>query len=313
MQKTWKIIAVFFSCLIMMFFFLSSDCIASEKTVGVIFSGDVPCYKDIHISFMARLGRENHGRKINLIIQKPYPDSFSQANAVRKLVAMDVDVIVVYGAPALLAAVSEKTNIPIVYAGVYEPVVLQLKAKNIAGISAKISVPSLLRYLRALTDIKTLGVFYSEHEADSVHQMKELRRLSGQYEFVLEEMNIKNPRQARQAFAGKRPDAFFITGSSIVQMAMSEITSYADEMNIPSASISNVKDSDAVVSLSADPAEQGARAADKMMKVLEGVSPEKLSDDISSNVELVFNLKKARAMGCRIPMELVASATRLIK
>lgn len=313
MQKTKKITAVIFSLLIMTFFFLSAHCLAAEKTVGVIFSGDVSCYQDIHTSLMARLGREGHAGKVEVIMQKPYPDTLSLANAARKLIAMDVDVIVAYGAPALLSAVSEKTKIPIVYAGVYEPIALQLKAKNIAGISTKVSVSSLLRYLRALTDIKTLGVFYSEHEADSVYQLKELRSLSGQYGFTVEAMNIKRPQEARQVFSGKRPDALFITGSSIVHMALPEIMDYADGMKVPAVSLAPDKTSDTVISLSADPTEQGNKAADKVMKVLGGVSPEKISEETSLDVELVFNLRKAKAMGWRIPMELVASATRLIR
>lgn len=296
-----------------MVFFLRADCLASEKTVGVIFSGDVSCYQDIHASLMARLGRENHGGKVSLIIQKPYPDALSLSNSVRKLVAMDVDVIVIYGAPALLAAVNEKTKIPIVYAGVYEPIALQLKAKNITGISVRVPVSSLLRYLRALIDIKTLGVFYSEHEADSVHQLKELRSLSGQYEFTVEAMNIKRPQEVGQVFFGERPDALFITGSSIVHMALPKIMDYADRLEVPAVSLSHDKTSATVISLSADPAEQGSKAADKVLKVLGGVSPAKLSEETSLEIELVFNLRKAKAMGWRIPMELVASATRLIR
>lgn len=313
MQKTRKTTAIFLSLLITIFFFISPDCSAAQKTVGVIFSGDVSCYRDIHTSLMARLGREGSGEKISLIIQKPYPDALSMANSVRKLVAMEVDLIVAYGAPALLAAVSEKTKIPIVYAGVYEPIALQLKAKNITGISARVPVSSLLRYLRALIDIKTLGVFYSEHEADSVHQLKELRSLSGQYEFTVEAINIKRPREAGQAFSGKRPDALFLTGSSIVHMALPEIIDYAEGLKVPAVSLFPDKSSDAVISLSANPAEQGGKAADMVMKVLGGVSPAKLSEESSLEVELVFNLRKAKAMGWRIPMELVASATRLIR
>jgi putative ABC transport system substrate-binding protein len=313
MQKNKKVTAVIFSLSIVLFF-LSSHCLAAEKTVGVIFTGDDSYYHDIHISFIARLRRETSAGKIEVITQKPFPDPLSLINSVRKLVAMDVDVIVAYGTPALLAAVSQKTHIPIVYAGVYGPFVQQVKAKNITGVSAKVSVSSLLRYLRSLTDVKTLGVFYSEHEADSVYQMKELRNLSGQYGIKVEAMNIKRPQEVRQVLSGKkRPDALFITGSSIVHMALPAIADYADGLKIPSVSLAADKISYAVISLSADPAEHGTKAAEKVIKVFGGISPAKISAETSSEVELTFNLRKAQVMGWKIPMELVASATRLIR
>jgi hypothetical protein len=74
MQKNKKVTAVIFSLSILLFF-LSSHCLAAEKTVGVIFTGDVSYYQDIHTSFMTRLGRGSSADKIEVITQKPYPDS----------------------------------------------------------------------------------------------------------------------------------------------------------------------------------------------------------------------------------------------
>jgi len=313
MRKTKKLTALIFSFLSITVFFLSSHCLAAEKTVGVIFSGDVSCYQEIHSALMARLEKEGYAGEIEFITQKPYPDSLSLANSARKLIAMNVDVIVAYGAPALLSAFSEKTKIPIVYAGVYDPVTPQLKAKNITGISTKVSVSSLLRYLRLLTDIKTLGVVYSTNELDSVYQMREMVSLSGQYGFTVEAMNIKRPQEARQVVSRNRPDALFLAGSSIVSIALPEIMDYADGLKIPVVSLFPDKSLHAVISLSADPEEQGSKSADKVMKVLGGVSPEKIPAETSHNVELTFNLRKAKVMGWKIPMELVAAATRLIR
>lgn len=313
MRKTKKLTALIFSFLSSTVFFLSSHSLAAEKTVGVIFSADVYCYQEIHSALMARLEKEGYAGEAEFIMQKPYPDSLSLANSARKLIAMNVDVIVAYGAPALLSAFSEKTKIPIVYAGVYDPVAPQMKAKNITGISTKVLVSSLLRYLRVLTDIKTIGVVYSTNELDSVYQMREMVSLSGQYGFTVEAMNIKRPQEARQVVSGKRPDALFIAGSSIVSIALPEIMDYADGLKIPVVSLFPDKALQTVISLSAEPQEQGSSAADKVMKVLEGVSPEKIPTETSHNVELTFNLRKAKAMGWKIPMELVAAATRLIR
>ena len=313
MKNSKKITIVIISLLLSAVFCFGSPCLAAGKTVGVIFSGDVSYFQDIHAAFLARLAREGHTGKVEVITQRPFPDPISLTNSVRKLIAMDVDLIVAYGSPAFLAAVSEKTRIPIVYAGVYEPFAQNKKAKNITGISSKVSVSSLLRYLRTMTDIRSLGVCYSDREVDSVYQMKELLGLSGQYGISVEQFNIRRPQEARQVLSGKRPDALFITSSSIVHMALPEFIGFADALKIPSVALAPDKSGSVVISLFADPVEQGTKAADKAMKVLEGFSPEKMSAETSRDVELVFDLRKAKLMGWKIPMELVASATKLIK
>ena len=67
----------------------------------------------------------------------------SWTNSARKLVAVGSDVIVCYGAPATLAVMSETSDIPIVFAGVYDPQAIGITGKNITGVSSKVSVATL--------------------------------------------------------------------------------------------------------------------------------------------------------------------------
>jgi len=52
---------------------------------------------------------------------------------------------------------------------------------------------------------------------------------------------------------------------------------------------------------------------DKVQKILDGVSPDKIRSEAANDVELIFNLKDATALGMKLSMELVTEATRLIK
>jgi ABC-type uncharacterized transport system substrate-binding protein len=131
---------------------LPALCLAAENTIGVIMTGDIPYYQELHSAFMTKLGKEGFTGNTEVILQKPYPDSISLSNAARKLIAMDVDVIVAYGTPAALAVVNEKTKIPLIYA-VYEPFTQRLKSRYSSGVN--IAGSSLLRYLRGLKQINT--------------------------------------------------------------------------------------------------------------------------------------------------------------
>jgi len=305
--------AVFVATILLVLIALPAFCLAAENTIGVIMTGDIPYYNDLHKAFMTKLGQRGLASKTEVIVQKPYPDHISLSNAARKFIAMEVDVIVAYGAPAAVAVAKERTKIPMVYAAVYEPFISELKTRYSTGVYVKLSISSLLRYLRSLQQIKTLGVVYSSNEEDSVYQFSELAKLAAQYGMKIDGINLKRHQDAQAKLAGRQMDAVLLTGSSVAHMAMGQIIEYAKGRRIPHASFSLSTDARAMVALAARPDNQGEKAADKVQKILDGIPPDKIKSEAASEIELIFNMKDATAMGMKIPMELVTEATRLIK
>ncbi len=299
--------------LVIIFLMIPSVSISAENKIGVIMTGNIPYYQELHKAFMVRLGREGISAKTEVIVQNPYPDAISLSNAARKLMAADVDVIVVYGAPAAVSVLHEQTRIPMVYAAVYEPFMSQIRTTHSTGITIKLSLSRLLRYLRELTQISTLAVVYSGNEEDSLFQFREMSKLAGQYGIKIEGVNLNRHQEAKAKLSGMKIDAILVTGSSVAHMAMPVISEFGRERKIPLASFLFCRDSSAVVTLSTSPAEQGEKAAEKVIKILEGVSPEKIRIETAQDVELVFNFKEAVSMGWKMPMDLATEATRLIK
>jgi ABC-type uncharacterized transport system substrate-binding protein len=308
-----KSLSLLSGILVIVLLILPAVCFSAENIIGVIMTGDIPYYQELHQAFMARLGREGISAITEVIVQKPYPDAISLSNAARKLIATDVDVIVVYGAPAAVSVLHEQTRIPMVFAAAYEPFMSQLKMRNSTGINVKLSISSLLRYLRGLKQITSLGILYSSNEEDSVAQFREISKLAGQYGIKTEGVNLKRHQDAREKLSGIKADAILLTGSSIAHMALPAITEFAKERKTPLASFMLCRDSQSVVTLAASPAEQGEKAAEKVIKVLEGTSPEKIRVETAHNVELIFNFREATNMGWKLPMDLVTEATKLIK
>ncbi len=296
-----------------LFFFCTPHAIAADKTIGVIVTGDIPYYKDVHNSFVSKLNREGFANKVEIIVQRPYPDPISLSNAARKLIALEVDVIVAYGAPAAYAVIAEKTKIPLVYVGVYEPLASRMKGKNVTGISSRVSLSSLLRYLKGMTSIGNLLVVYSENEEDSAYQMKEMVKSGEQNGFRVEKINLRRYQDARAMLSGKKPDAVFITGSSIANMASSVIMDFCREHRIPSASLLPDKAHRATVTLYPNPKEQGEKGAGKAIKVLRDQPFETIDAESSSDTELVFNIREAKDIGLKIPINLVTEATKLVQ
>jgi len=294
---------------ILLLLFLSG--IGCAETIGIIFSADIPYYRSVHEAFVLRLKEGNGGERIKFIVQKPYPDPVSWSNAARKLASADVDAIVTYGTAASLAAIKERTGIPIVYAGVYEPV---NPKGRMTGACFKVPVSSILRYLGDITTVNTLGVLYSSMEEDSVHQMKEVKELSSKYGFAVREMNLRRPADVSALFSegGGQLSALFVTSSASVHIALPSIVNIVRSKKIPSGGILVPEDSGVLVAFTADPKEQGRTAADKLMEVLKGKPAGDIPPSVCKNIELIFNMKEAVDMGLKIPMDLVTGATKIV-
>lgn len=285
---------------------------ARAETVGVIMTHGDASSEKTHQAMLARLQKKGHAEKVKFLAQRPYPDPIAWSNAARKLIAADVDVLVTYGTPATLSAINERSGVPIVYVGVYEPVASTIDAEEVTGVCSRYQVSSLVRYLRDSTSLKSLGVVYSDLEEDSVNQVEEIKSLSGRYGFSVTEINVRAPSDADAVVSAAEVDALFITSSSMAGSVFSSVVRAAGDRKIPTASLMVREDPGATMMLSTKAGSQGEAAADMLMRILEGTPPGEVAPACSKDIELVFNLRAARGMGIRISMDLVTEATRII-
>jgi putative ABC transport system substrate-binding protein len=278
-------------------------------------SGNLAYYQEIHKAFAGTLAKEGFDhRKVDTLLQMPSPDLLSWTNAARKLAVAEVNVLVAYGAPAAVAAIKETKSIPIIYAGVYDPMAVGVSARNITGISSKVPVTSLLKYLRKLMPFTKLAVVYNESEPDSVRQAEELTLLESQYGFQSVRMAVRKPDDAKKlVFAGKA-DAVFISLSAAANEALDVIVKAAHGAKIPTVGQTGGSGEKGVIlTIAPSPTEQGEAAARFTARVLRGENPASIPPDVPKLVELVLNLKEANALGIKVPMDLITDATKVIK
>jgi len=288
---------------------------AADKTLGVIMSGNVGYYQEVHKTFVGTLAKEGFDfRKIDTVLQMPSPDPMSWTNSARKLVVADVNVLVTYGAAAALASIKETKDIPLVYAGVYDPASVGVSARNVTGISSKVPMTSLLKYLKKITPFTKLAIVYNESEPDSMKQADELVQLESQYGFQTVRMPIKKVDDARKlVFAGKA-DAVLISVSAAANEAIDTIVKTAHGTKIPTISqTGGSAEKGVILTLAASPVEQGEAAAHIVARLLKGESPASIPPQVPRLVELVLNLKEATDMGIKVPIDLLTDATKVIK
>jgi putative ABC transport system substrate-binding protein len=291
----------------------SPSTFAAEKTVGVIMTGNISYYKDIHKAFIEGLNQEGlfAQGKVDVVVQTPAPETMAWTNAARKLVAIGSSVIVSYGAPATLSVMSETSDIPIVFAGVYDPQALGISGKNVTGISAKVPVTSLIKNLKSISNFKTLGVIINDSEKDSVLQANEVKQLEGSFGFSSRSFNVKRAEDASK-IAGV--DALYLTTGCTGMHCVTNIVGVARKGKMASgATIGGGEASGVILTIAANPQEQGKEAAERVAKLIKGASAASLPVDQPKKVDMIINLKEATEMGLKVPFDLVTSATKVIK
>jgi putative tryptophan/tyrosine transport system substrate-binding protein len=307
-RRRWKL----FTALLVL---CASTALAADKTVGVIMSGNIGFYQEMHKAFVGALVKEGFDhRKVDTFLQMPSPDPLSWTNAARRLAVAEVNVLVTYGAPAALAAIREAKGIPIVFAGVYDPNAVGVSAKNVTGISCKASMTSLLKYFKKLVPFTRLAFVYSELEPDSARQADELTRLESQYGFQTVRMAVKRSEDAGKLVFAGRVDAVFISVSATVNEAIDVVVKSAHAAKIPTISqTGGTAEHGVILSLAPNATEQGAAAARFTARMLRGENPAALPAEFPKLVDLVLNLKEAGALGIKVPSDLISDATQVIK
>ena len=301
-----------------------ADSRAGGKLVAALLTCDIPRYREAHRAFMKALVLKGYDQSnVEVITQTPNPDPISWANSIRKFNAIGADVIITYGAPATLAAMHEANDIPVVFVDVYGPVEcgvakgLSSTGHNLAGVSSKVPLVTLIKTALELKPIRSLGVVYTGREEGSLVQLRELRRIAVQLGITLSEVNLAGPSGLDAALAtlfAARVDGIYVSECAAGSRGFEKIVHRAGELKIPVLSqMPGAAQKGALLSLEADPVEQGQVAADYAARILGGKKASTLPVATPKKVELVVNLKTARALDLQVPFPVLSAATRVLK
>lgn len=282
---------------------------SDEKVVGVILIPNIPYFEEIHQSFIETISGESN---LKILTLNPLPEPISLMNTTRKFAAVNVDIIVTYGAPATIAAVKEQSEIPVVFAGVFAPKALGISLKNATGISSNVPVASILKTMKSIKNFSRLGVIYSNTEQDTVYQAEEIEKLEGKLNFKSIKFNIRNIKDT-----GSITDdieALILTTSCPATYCINNIVNIARSKKVPTASLmGGVHNSGILITMSANPVEQGKITAAAVKKILDGSAASSLPVNKPREIDFIINLREASSIGVQIPFDLLSSSTRIIR
>jgi len=290
------------------------NCHAAGKLIAAVMSSDQPRYREAHKAFVKSLTARGYPpATTEIMLQTPNPDQLSWSNTIRKFKAYQPDLIVAYGTPAALTAMKESDGIPVVAVDFYasEP-----SSKGLCGVSSRVPMITLIKTLQEIRPYRRIGIIYTGREAGSQRQRDDIRRLALQLGIGVAELNVPTTAALENGLTGliERSDAVIATESSIACRNFDRIITRTKAHNIPvAATMPESAEKGALVSLEISPQEQGHLAADIVVRLLEGASPEHLTLLTPRRVDLIVNMRSARDMALTLPYPVLGSATRVIK
>jgi putative tryptophan/tyrosine transport system substrate-binding protein len=243
------------------------------------------------------------------------------------LVRLKIDLIVVTGGPAALAAKGATSTIPIVIAQVGDPVGAGLVASlarpggNVTGLSSLIELNTKrLEILKdAVSKLARVGLLLQLLGGSALEvPLKELRAAAVALKLKLEEIetqaDAKGLESAFQTAKQKQVGAIMTLPTRPFFAERKRIVELAVKYRLPAIYFQKeFVDEGGLMSYGADFDDLYRRAAVYVDKILKGAKPADLPVQQATKFEFVINLKAAKQIGLTIPGRVLERANQVIK
>ena len=244
----------------------------------------------------------------------------------QELVTLNPDVILSMTGTAALAARQATTKIPIVFARSDDPVGIGLvnslarPGGNVTGLSslAGDTSPKLLEFLlAAVPKLSRLAVLSQSSDPTTAPALKNLQTAAQSVNVNVIAIEASAPAEIDTAFARmtrEHADAVSVSASHLFFVQRSQIADLALKHRMPSIfALREHSESGGLMSYGQNLADSYQRAATYVDKILKGAKPGDLPIEQATRLELVINLKTAKALGLTIPSSLRARADAVIE
>ena len=244
---------------------------------------------------------------------------------VRELLQRKPAVIVATTIVAVQAAQQATKTVPIVMTTINDPVGAGLIASlarpggNTTG-TANLSEDTMLKQLETLHAVvpkaTRIALLLNPGNLTNPKYLKSARISAATLGMAIQAMEIKSPDELDSAFsalAKKKPDALILLPDAMLDGLRDRVSSLALKHRFPSiAPQSEFADAGTMLSYGASRRELYRQTATYVKKIFDGAKPADLPVEQPTRLELVVNLKTAKALGITIPQSILLRADRVI-
>jgi putative ABC transport system substrate-binding protein len=244
-----------------------------------------------------------------------------------ELLRLRVDVLLAGSTPGAVAAKKATATVPIVFAGVYDPIAPGIVASlarpggNVTGVTVAIGgVGFSGKWLELLKEavprVSHVAVLSNPAEPLSAQWVGELRLAAQTLNVkldVLEAENIAKLERALAAISASSAQGMVVTAAPLFAANRVKIAQFAATKHLPAVHFSKLfTEAGGLMSYGGSLEDSYRRAATYVDKILRGAKPADLPVEQPTRFELVINVTAARALGLTIPPSLLLRADQLI-
>ncbi len=295
----------------------------TSKKIGIVQIVEHPSLNTIRESIIKELELNGYkdGENIQIDYQNAQNDMTNLTTIVQKFVSSKVDLIIAIATPSAQQAMSETTEIPVIFSACTDPVGsgivanLEKPGANVTGTSDAISAQMIMDLAQKLTPgIKTVGALYNLSEANSVSVINDLKEYAKNNGLVVEEATVASSADVQQAvnsLVGK-VNAIFSPIDNTVASAMSVVADTAIDAKIPVyvGADSMVKDG-GLATYGINYEILGQETAKMVVEVLKGKNPGDIPVKLMTEMDIYINPDTAADLGVTIPEDVLSKAIEL--
>ena len=282
----------------------------------------------LEAAFVAEMSKLGYVEGKNISIEWRFADTKVEPlpALAAELVALKVEVLVAAGTQAITAAAAATKTIPIVFPGAADPVgsgfvkSLQRPGGNVTGFStmaADLGGKQIELLRSVLPRMTRLGILLNPSNSGNASVMQNFEAGAKTTGVTLQQFGAASPAaidQAFEAMAKARIEAVAVVVDALLFEETKRIAALALRYKLPLISTQQLDvEAGSLMSYGGVLSNNYRRAAGMVIKILKGAKPADLPVEQPMLVELVINLKTAKALGINIPHTLMLRADRVIE
>jgi putative ABC transport system substrate-binding protein len=241
----------------------------------------------------------------------------------QELVRLHVDVIVAINTPASQAAKAATSTIPIVFTWVVDPLSLVTSlarpGANVTGVTTMTGdlSPKRLEFLKeTLPKLSRVAVLNAGNPT-ATRVFKDMESAGPRFGIQLQALGVRDAddiHQAVDAAARAGAEALFVIEETVLAKHRTLILDLAAKRRLPTASTNKeFVQAGGLVGYGVNLPDMFRMTARYVDRILRGAKPADLPVEQPTKLELVINLKTAKALGLTIPPSLLLRADQVIE
>src|SRR6516162_9669494 len=266
------------------------------------------------------------GQNLSIDVRWPQGTFDQDPSVATELVNSNVDVIVAWATPTVIAVRHATSTIPIVMVGIGDPVgsgfiaSLARPGGNITGLSAitvDLSAKLMELFAELVPGMKRVGVVQNPNNPSTTMALRETEDAVRKLNMQVQVVNAQTSDEFERAFAqlsAESVDGVVVIPDPMVIEHSRRIAELAQSARLPTAfSRRENVDAGGLLSYGPDLSNLFRQAAFYVDRILKGEKPAELPVMQPTKIELVINLKAAKALGVTVPQTLLVAADEVIE